>query len=65
MSHDHTKLREVEALIEGNVHDGFDLGDDEELNDTLDNENDARSITMAMPHSLEKADEDVAFYIFR
>jgi hypothetical protein len=45
------------------VHNGFDPEDDEELNDTLDDEDDTRSIVTAMPHSLERVDEDVAFYI--
>jgi len=45
------------------VHDGFDPEDDEELNDTLDDEDDTRSIVTAMPHSLERVDEDVAYIL--
>ena len=40
------------------VHDGFDLEDDDELHDTLDDEDDTRSIATAMPHSLERVDEE-------
>ncbi len=37
---------------------GFDLEDDDGLHDALDDEDDTRSIAMAMPHSLERVDEE-------
>lgn len=38
-------------------HDGFDLEDDDGLHDALDDD-DTRSIATAMPHSLERVDEE-------
>jgi hypothetical protein len=38
--------------------DGFDIEDDEGLHDTLDDEDDTRSIATSMPHSLETVDEE-------
>lgn len=51
---DSERGRREEALL----HDGFDLEDDDGLHDALDDEDDTRSITTAMPHLLERVDEE-------
>ena len=68
MSHENDQIQRGRSFDRGEsererregrmVHDGFDLEDDEGLHDTLDDDDDTRSIATAMPHLLERVDEE-------